>query len=306
VRPYGFERFLERNPEYVADAERRVRARGALVAADLPDAEGTSRRIEKSWVSAPRAVLEALFGRGTLAIADRRPGFVRVYDLAERIVPAGIRGTSMDRAEAIRGLLRMAARSLAIATADDLADYFRMPAALVKPRLAELLADGSLQQIQVEGWRAPAFKSADAVPVRRIDASALLSPFDPLVWHRPRGRRLFGFDHRFEIFVPAGKRRWGCYVLPFLQGDRIVARVDLRSNREARALDVLAAYLEDHAAADAVAPALAAELASLTAWLRLSRIEVRAPGPLGRALVAALRPGSSTPARTNPSRSRAV
>ncbi len=306
VRPYGFEAFLERNPRYVADAKDLVRIRGPIVSADLPDPEGASRRIEKSWVSVPRAVLEALFGRGTLAIADRRPGFVRVYDLTERILPPEILGTSVDRADAVRDLLRMAARALAVATADDLADYFRMSATIVKPRLAELVADGSLQQVHVEGWTSAAYTSAGAVSAARIDASALLSPFDPLVWHRARARRVFDFDHRFEIFVPAEKRRWGCYVLPFLQGDRLVARVDLRSDRETRTLRVLAAHLEKHADAHALAPGLAAELEALSVWLEFDRIDVSARGQLARALLAVLRSKSPSPHRANPSRPRTV
>ena len=306
IRPYGFEAFLERDPSYVAAVEALVRARGPVVAADLPDPEGVPRRLEKAWVSVPRAVLEALFGRGTLAIADRRRGFVRVYDLADRILTPEILGRSVDRAEAHRGLLRMAARALAVATADDLADYFRMPASIARPRLSELVAEGSLEHVHVEGWP-PAFKAADAGrAMTRVDAAALLSPFDPLVWHRPRARRLFDFDHRFEIFVPAEKRRWGCYVLPFLQGDRLVARVDLRSDRDARTLRVLAAHLEDHADADAVAPPLAAELAELGAWLRLDAVDVSPRGRLGRALRAAVRSETPSRVRANPRRSRAV
>lgn len=291
VRPYGFETFLERNPDYVARVVDLVRERGALVAADLPDPADTPRRLATSWFgTVPRAVLEALLGRGTLAVADRRPGFVRVYDLAERVLPAALISAAPPHAEGQRRLLRIAARAHAVATADDLADYFRMPLSVARPRVQELVEEGVLDVVQVEGWRAPAFRSREAPPVSRLDAAALLSPFDPVVWHRPRARRIFGFDHRFEIFIPAARRKWGCYVLPFLLGDRVVARVDLRADRPARTLRVLSSHLEDHARTGDVAGPLAAELALLARWLGLEAVHVTPRGPLARALRAELHP----------------
>jgi uncharacterized protein YcaQ len=289
VRPYGFEAALERHAEYVRWVLEQVRRRGPLTAADLPTPEGVSRRIEGAWVSFPRGVLEAYFGRGVLAVVGRRPDGARLYDLAERVLPPEHHGRHVDRDEAERELLRRAAAAHGIGTAADLADYYRMPVRQALPRLAEMAAAGELTLVRVEGWREPAYLHPQARLPRRIDAAALLSPFDPVVWFRPRTARLFGFEYRFEIFVPAPKRRWGCYVLPFLLGDRLVARVDLKAERDAGRLLVAAAYLEDHADAGAVAGPLAAELRTLAAWLGLDAVAVGRRGNLIRPLVAALR-----------------
>jgi uncharacterized protein YcaQ len=158
-----------------------------------------------------------------------------------------------------------------------------MPIREARPRLAELVAEGKLQEVSVEGWREPAYLHAEAQP-RRIDASSLLSPFDPVIWYRKRASRLFGFDYRVEIFVPPKQRRWGVYVLPFLMGDRLVARVDLKSDREARRLLVQAAYVESYAKPGPVAEALAAELRTLAAWLELDSVVVSRRGNLAQVL----------------------
>jgi uncharacterized protein YcaQ len=236
----------------------------------------------------PRATLEALFGRGTLAVADRRPNFARVYDLAERVIPAEHRGRRVDGDEARRELLRRAARALGVGTAADLADYFRMSPREARPRILELVTAGELEQVEVEGWREPAYRAAGARAPRAVRAAALLSPFDPLIWHRPRAERLFGFDYRLEIYTPGPRRRWGYYVLPFLLGERIVARVDLKADRAAGRLLVPAAYRERHADPGPVAAALAAELRTLADWLGLGAIVVAPRGNLARPLVTAL------------------
>src|SRR5262249_26616020 len=159
---------------------------------DLPEVDGVPRRIEGAWHgSVPRAVLEAHFGRGLLAVADRRPDFSRVYDLAERRIPRGHHARVVGRAEAQRELLRLAARAPGVGTATDLADYYRMPVREARPRLAELVEEGALREMRVEGWREPAYLHAAARLPSRIDAAALLSPFDPVVWFRPRTARLF-------------------------------------------------------------------------------------------------------------------
>jgi uncharacterized protein YcaQ len=290
VRPWGFERFLAKSPAYVKRVVAAVRRGGALTAADLPPPAGVARRIRgDAWVgTVPRATLEALFGRGTLAVADRRPNFARVYDLAERVIPAEHRERRVDGDEARRELLRRAARALGVGTAADLADYFRMSPREARPRIMELVTAGELDQVQVEGWREPAYCAAGARAPRAIRAAALLSPFDPVVWHRPRAERLFGFDYRLEIYTPAPRRRWGYYVLPFLLGERIVARVDLKADRTAGRLLVPAAYRERHADPGPVAAALAAELRTLADWLGLGAIVVAPRGDLARPLVAAL------------------
>jgi len=289
VRPWGFEKFLSANPTYVASVLEAVRSRGPLRADELPHLPGASRKLEHSWFgTVPRAVLEAHFGRGALAVAAREQDFARRYDLAERVVPAEHHGRAVEREEAQRQLLLQAVRAHGLGTAADLADYFRMPVRAARPRLAELLASGALREARVEGWREPAYLHPDSGPAR-IEARSLLSPFDPVVWFRPRTRRLFGFDYRFEIFVPAGKRRWGAYVLPFLFGDRLVARVDLKSDRVARRLLVVGAWLEAGADRATVASALAAELRDWAAWLALRSVVVGRRGDLARTLSAALR-----------------
>src|SRR5262249_31478145 len=151
---------------------------------------------ENTWVgTVPRAVLEAHFGRGALAIADRRPDFTRVYDLTERIIPAEHAGREVTKENAQRELLRVAARGYGIATAADLADYFRMHVRDARPRIAELVQSGDLLEVCVEGWRQPAYLDPGAREPSRLDAAALLSPFDPLIWFRARASRLFNFDY---------------------------------------------------------------------------------------------------------------
>jgi hypothetical protein len=284
-RPWGFERVMQENPEYTEWVLEQVRERGPLGADSLPAPDGVARRIPGAWVgTVPRAVLEAHFLRGLLAVVERRSDFSRVFDLAERRIAAEHHTREMDPAEADRELLRIAARAHAVGTAKDLADYFRMPVMTARPRLAELVAAGELRTVNVEGWREAAYLHPRAELPTRVDAASLLSPFDPLIWTRPRVARLFGFDYRVEIFVPPEQRRWGFYVLPFLLGDRLVARVDLKTDRAARRLDVQGAWVEDGVEAVAVAEALAKELRTLTRWLGLEAVGVGKRGGLAARL----------------------
>jgi uncharacterized protein len=290
VRPYGFEKFLEQNPQYVQRVLDEVRARGPLTADELPPPDDGAHFLPSDWYwSVRRAVLEVHFGRGVLAVVERRPGFARVYDLAERVLSAEHHRRKVERDESQRELLRQAGRALGVGTLGDLADYFRMPAREARPRVAELVEAGELRPVRVEGWREPAYLHPETKLPRRIEAAALLSPFDPVVWFRPRAKRLFDFEHRFEIFVPAAKRKWGCYVLPFLMGDRLVARVDLKANRSERRLRVLAAHLEPHAEAAPVAAALAAELRGMAGWLGMERVAIEGRRGFARPLAAAVR-----------------
>jgi uncharacterized protein len=168
-------------------------------------------------------------------------------------------------------LLLQAARAHAVGTAKDLADYFRMPVGEAKPRLRELVESGQLHEARVEGWREIAYLDPKAQAPRSTQAAALISPFDPLIWSRPRVDRLFGFKYRVEIFVPPEKRTYGFYVLPFLLGDKLVARVDLKADRTNRRLLVLGKWFEGRKTA-ATAAALSAELRVLGDWLGLNPI----------------------------------
>jgi hypothetical protein len=288
VRPWGFEKFLEKHAEYAAWVVEQVRARGPLTAGDLPTPEGTERRIPGAWVGTVRAVLEAHFGRGLMAVAARRPDFSRVYELSERAIPPEHHQRRVSRDDAQRELLRQAARAHGLGTAADLADYYRMPIREARPRIAELVEAGELREIRVEGWREPVWLHRNARAPKQIAAAALLSPFDPVVWFRPRAARLFHFDYRIEIWVPREKRKWGYYVLPFLLGDRLVARVDLKADRENRRLLVRAAYLEPGAKPAVVAEALTRELRTMANWLGLDSVAVERRGNFARSLALAL------------------
>ena len=291
VRPYGFEPFLERHAEFVAGVVEEVRARGPLSADDLAVPAGMVRRVAGAWQGTARVVLEAHFGRGVLAVAERRLNFARVFDLAERVIPQEHHSRQVDREEAQRELLRLAARSHGVGTAPDLADYYRMPISQARLRIAELAEAGQLRPVRVEGWRETAYLHPEANLPGRIDGAALLSPFDPVIWFRDRAARLFDFDYRVEIFMPEPKRKWGYYVLPFLLGDRLVARVDLKADRAGRRLLVLAAYGEAHTKPAQAADALARELRTLAGWLGLDEINVGKRGSLARPLAGAVRAG---------------
>src|SRR5262247_839914 len=272
VRPWGFEKFLEQQSSYVARALEEIRARGPLSAEDLPEPNEAPRRMSDKWgwgMNHKNQVLEAHFGFGRLAVVQRLPNFARVYDLAERVIPADHHRRRVEHDEAQRALLLLAARSHGVGTAGDLADYYRTPIRDTRRRIAELVEEGELREVRVEEWREAAYLHPAARATRKIEAAALLSPFDPVVWYRPRVARLFAFDYRIEIFTPQEKRRWGYYVLPFLLGERLVARVDLKADRAARRLLTLAAYVEAGTDPGAVADALAAELWTMAAWLEL-------------------------------------
>jgi uncharacterized protein YcaQ len=285
-----FASFIQRHAEYVDWVLAEVGSRGPLTADDLPEPEGVRRRSTGWWSrTVPRMVLEWHFTRGLLAVVDRRPDFSRVYDLVERVIQPEHHGRIVEREEAQRELLRRAARSHGVAAVGDLADYYRMPVREARPRIAELVEAGELRRVRVEGWREPALLHPDARLPRRIDAAALLSPFDPVVWERGRTARLFEFDYRIEIFVPRPQRQFGYYVLPFLLGDRLVARVDLKADRKARRLLVQAAYLEPKVRPGEVADVLAAELWTMARWLGLDSVVAGRRGGFARPLAAAVR-----------------
>jgi uncharacterized protein YcaQ len=270
VRPWGFAKVLEERADYAAWVLEEVRRRGPLAADDLPPPDGAGGRIPGAWIgTVARGVPEAHFLRGSLAAAGRRSDFSRLYDLAERLIPAEHRSRHVDYNEGRRALLLQAARAHAVGTAKDLADYFRMSVGEARPRLRELVESGQLQEARVEGWREIAYLDPKAKAPPHVEAAALLSPFDPLIWSRPRVERLFGFKYRVEIFVPPEKRKYGFYVLPFLLGDKLVARVDLKADRANKRLLVLGKWFEERKTSVAAA-ALSAELRRLGQWLELS------------------------------------
>ena len=235
-----------------------------------------------------KVALERLFFTGEVAAA-RRVNFERLYDLAERVIPDAVRATpTPEPADAQRELVRVAARALGVATEPDLGDYFRLPRRDSKARVAELVAAGELIPAQVAGWSHEAYLWPQARQPRRANSRALLSPFDPLVWFRQRAERLFGFRYRIEIYTPAPKRIYGYYVLPFLLGEELVARVDLKSDRDRGALLVQGAFAEAGADPRHVAGELAAELREAAAWLGLDDVRVGRRGDLARPLAAAV------------------
>ncbi len=271
VRPWGFAKVLEEQADYAAWVLEEVRRRGPLAADELPPpGNGAPHRIPGTWIgTVMRGVLEAHFLRGSLAAAGRRSDFSRLYDLAERLIPAEHLSPRVEYDEGRRRLLLQAARAHAVGTAKDLADYFRMSVGEAKPLLRELVEAGQLQEARVEGWREIAYLHPHAKASRSMEATALLSPFDPLIWSRPRVERLFGFKYRVEIFVPPEKREHGFYVLPFLLGDKLVARVDLKADRVNGRLLVLGKWFEGRKTA-AVEAALSTEVGVLARWLKLS------------------------------------
>ena len=228
--------------------------------------------------------LEYLFWAGRVTSAHR-VNFERHYDLPERVLPAAVIAAPTPAEEdAQRELVRIAARALGVATEPDLGDYFRLPRAASKARVAELVAAGELVEAEVEGWAAPAYLWPGARRPHVVRARALLSPFDSLVWFRPRAERLFDFRYRIEVYTPAPKRVYGYYVLPFLLGDRIVARVDLKSDRQAGVLRVQGAFAEEGVDNAHVAAELAEELATVARWLELEDVAVAPNGDLAPAL----------------------
>ncbi len=280
---------LPERQELVSSLLAEITERGASTPRDLDD--GLPRTKEHwgwNW-SETKKTLEYLFLAGELAVAGRNQQFERLYDLPERVVPPAVFGapTPTDE-EAWRELVRRSATALGVATELSLRDYFRMLPAEARGALADLVDSGELLPVRIEGERRSAYLHRDAVVPRRVHARALLSPFDPLVWERERTEHLFEFRYRIEIYTPAGKRVHGYYVLPFLLGERIVARVDLKADRRAGTLQVLGSFAEPDAPPQTAAE-LAAELHTLAGWLGLDEVEVQPRGDLAAELTLAAR-----------------
>lgn len=278
-------RAVRHQRHYIDSVLDEIRERGPLSARELSN-RGRSGG-SWSWGDGKTA-LAYLFWSGQITAYTRRR-FERVYDLTERVLPANIIALPTPvESEAQRELVRLAARALGVATEADLRDYFRLPTTNTKHCIAELVENKDLLSVQVDSWRGCAYLDPHARIPRRVSASALVSPFDPLIWERSRTERLFDFRYRLEIYTPAEKRKHGYYVLPFLLNERLVARVDLRVDRSRQTLCVLAAHGEVAADREHVAQALAQELYRLTAWLGLNNIALTRRGNLARSLRAPL------------------
>lgn len=275
---------LPNRKEYLQQILQQVERDGGVTANDLPPLAGPKRKVGDWHRSVPRWALEYHFGCGALTVANRMPNFQRVYDLPERVIPDQYRNNTVSGTDARRELLRRAASALGIASVRDLADYYRMTPRDALPHIDDLVASGDLQAVVVDGWDEPAFLAADARSPRSIQGASLLSPFDPMVWFRPRAQRLFNFHYRIEIYVPEAKRQWGYYVLPFRVGDEIVARVDLKANRKTGELQVRAAHEEAGFDRGRTIPALADELVALSEWQGLASISVRGSNEFAKAL----------------------
>ena len=281
----GIARFLRTHADFIDKCLAEIETRGPMPASELSlGAKGAGSWW--GWSEGKRA-LECLFWVGDLTTATRRGTFERVYGLPDMVLPKAALGEPPPRDEAQRELLRIAARAQGVATERDLRDYFRMGVAETKARIAELVEAGDLIPVKVKDWESGAYLHAGARRPRKVSANALLSPFDNLIWFRERTERLFGTKVRLEIYTPAHKRVHGYYVLPFLQGEAITARVDLKAERKGGVLKVQAAHAEPDANAETPAR-LAAELRLMAGWLGLDRVEVAPKGDLAAALAAAV------------------
>ena len=262
-----------------------LEAKGPLAASAIE--HDANKRTGPWWGHSPiKTALEVLFRWGEVVSAGRTR-FERTYALPEQILPAEIIHREVSAREAQRQLVEHAARAHGIGTASDLADYFRLKSADVRPILQELEDDGVLLPVSVKGWDRAAWLHRDARIPRRIEATALLSPFDPVVWDRSRAERVFGFRYRIEIYTPGPKRVYGYYVLPLLVDDALVGRVDLKSDRQSGVLRVQAVWSEPDAPADTAAR-LAPLVVQTAAWQGLDGIEVMDRGTLAASLAAEL------------------
>jgi uncharacterized protein len=266
----GLARFGDEKRAFIEEVRREIAARGPIGAGDL-SIGGKGQGSWWGWSDGKRA-LEWLFWAGEVTTATRR-GFERIYDLPERVLPSDVlNAPTPPEDEAQRELLRLSIRALGIASERCLRDYFRIEPQDAKARIPELVEAGDLIPVTVEGWNGPVYLDPHAKIPRRVEARALVSPFDPIVWERTRTERLFDFRYRIEIYTPAEKREFGYYCLPFVLGERIVARVDLKADRIAGNLIVHSIHPEAGTPPGEIAPALGDELRLMAEWLNLGSI----------------------------------
>ena len=290
---------------YMASVYAEVAERGPISAGELSD---PGKRTHNWWGwGSGKAAIEHLFDSGLVAIARRR-GFERMYDIADRVIPrAALDALVPPREEAMKQLICLGAKACGVGTLGDIAGYFYVdgwrdrrqvvphgeraegpegrPAKSITKRLvAELVEERRLLSAHVDGWSEPAYVLPGVRVPKSVDARALVTPFDSLVWERGRIDRLFGMKYTIEIYTPEPKRVYGYYVFPFLLGDTLVGRCDLKADRQRKVLMVQSAFVEPGQDARRVAPHLADELREMQSWLALDRIEVADRGDLAPAL----------------------
>lgn len=276
----GIWEFVTNNRKFVEAVHEKIRDLGPSSAGQL----GSQKKKGPWWSwSDTKIALEWLFWVGAVAVSHRE-NFTRFYDLSERVLPEQILGSALPANQAQRELILKASRHLGVATAEDLVDYHRLPKVEGKKRVGELAEDKLLREVVVEGWDRPGYMHPKTSFEQTTSRSVLLSPFDPLVWFRPRARRLFDFDYRLEIYIPAEKRIHGYYVLPFLDRNKLRARVDVKANSEKNILEVRGAYGEGRTVDQETAESLAHELQALASWRNLDGLKIGKRGNLANPL----------------------
>ena len=273
VTHWGLTSFYEENKGFVKRTLKHVATNGPTTSREL------STRTEKKgtwwdWDEA-KVALEYLFLTGELMSRGRGSDFARIYDTPERVLPQRIIDTATpSEHDARKQLLVRSAIAQGVATASDLADYYRQKLATVKPLIAELVEEGELREVTVDGWTEKAFVHRNAKLPKQLHATALLSPFDSLVWCRPRNERLFDFHYRIEIYTPREKRKFGYYVLPFMMNGEMVGRVDLKADRANSKLLVHSVHTEKGVKRSSINEDLNAELDAMATWLGLEQVQI--------------------------------
>ena len=269
---------MENRPDVLTSTIADIESRGPLEVSDIQD---KGERYGHWGTTAAKLVLETMLSRGKLAVSDR-VNSARRYDLFERVVPDAMADESpLTSEEAHCDMMKLAVGSLGIGTVADCADYYRIKRTDAKVAIDALVERGEVERARVEGIQHEVFlSSAVEMPSHNIDACAIVSPFDPVAWFRDRLEWLFDFEYRIEIYTPVKKRKYGYYVLPFLLGNRFVARVDLKADRQARVLRVPGAFVESNQDEEHVAANLATELSLMAHWLGLNRTVIGRRGNL--------------------------